>query len=101
MTGWDGNAVAGLLYDLFGQEMTGVGATCAHCGRRSLLARTRVFRGPGTVLLCPACGGSMLVVCVRDGIACVDAPGFATLAVPLREPVSLRPVGDQSRPRTA
>lgn len=100
MSGWDGNAVAGLLYDLFGREMTGVGVTCAHCGGRSLLARTRVFRGPGTVLLCPECGASMLVVWVRDGIACVDAPGFATLALRLPEPISLRPVGDQSRPRT-
>ena len=100
MTGWDGNAVAGLLYDLFGQEMTGVGATCAHCGAHSILARTKVFRGLGTVLLCPGCGGHMLVVVERDGVACVDAAGFATLAVRLPRPVSLRPIGGQSSSRT-
>jgi ferredoxin-NADP reductase len=71
----DGNAVAGLLHDVFGREMTGAGAICPDCGGRSTLARTKVFRGPGIVLRCPACGGRIMVIVERNGIACVDAPG--------------------------
>jgi DNA-directed RNA polymerase subunit RPC12/RpoP len=70
----DGNAVAGLLHDMFGQEMTGAGVTCPECGGRSMLARTKVFRGPGIVLRCPVCGDRIMVIVERDGMACVDMP---------------------------
>lgn len=98
MTALDGNAVAGLLYDLFGQEMTGTGATCAHCGRRSILAGVKVFRGPGTVLLCPGCDGCMMVIVQRDAISCVDAEGLTGLTVRLPQPVTVRSISDQPRP---
>jgi hypothetical protein len=85
----DGNAVAALLHDLFGQEMTPVTATCARCAKKSPLARVKVFRGAGTVLLCPGCDGRMMVVVVRDGVACVDAEGISALAVRVPPPMLL------------
>jgi hypothetical protein len=93
MIALDGNAVAGLLHDLFGREMTAFSALCAHCGGVSILARVKVFRSLGIVLLCPICEGRMMVIVERDGVACVDAEGFASLAIPLPQPVSLRSVG--------
>ncbi|MFC7275900.1 DUF6510 family protein [Paractinoplanes rhizophilus] len=54
MTATDGNTVAALLRDIFGQEMTTVHGTCAHCGNRSPIGQVMVFRGAGTVLSCPA-----------------------------------------------
>jgi hypothetical protein len=52
----DGNAVAGLLQEVFGAEMTGNPARCAHCGRLSKLGELLAFGLPlGTVLRCPAC----------------------------------------------
>ena len=102
MNALDGNAVAGLLHDLFGQEMTQVAATCAHCGERSILARVKVFRGPGTVLLCPGCDGRMMVIVHRDGVACVDAEGLSALAVRLPQPMPLAGGrGDVGTPGTA
>ncbi|XVV15028.1 DUF6510 family protein [Actinoplanes sp. CA-131856] len=89
MNALDGNGVATLLHDLFGQEMTQVGVTCAHCGKTSLLARVKVFRGAGTVLLCPGCDGRMMVVVHREGVACVDAEGFSALAVRVPQPMRL------------
>jgi ferredoxin-NADP reductase len=80
----DGNAVAGLLHDVFGREMTGAAVTCPECGGRSLLARTSIFRGAGTVLRCPVCGGRVMVVVERDGIACVDTFGSIVPAAPVR-----------------
>jgi hypothetical protein len=89
MVALDGNAVAGLLHDLFGQEMTGVEATCAHCGTRSRLSRAKVFLGAGVVLLCARCDGRMLVVVRRGEVSCVDASGFSALAVRLPRPALL------------
>jgi hypothetical protein len=52
----DGNAVAGMLRSVFGEEVTSAPAQCAHCGNISeiggLLAYTHA---PAVVLRCPAC----------------------------------------------
>ncbi|MEU6205546.1 DUF6510 family protein [Micromonospora musae] len=79
MMATDGNTVAGLLRDIFGQEMTVVYGTCIHCGSRSQIGRAMVFRGLGTVLVCPTCEGRLMVIVDRAGVACVDAEGLANL----------------------
>jgi hypothetical protein len=79
MMATDGNTVAALLRDIFGQEMTTVHGTCAHCGNRSPIGQVMVFRGAGTVLSCPACQGQLMVIVDRPGVASVDAEGFAKL----------------------
>jgi hypothetical protein len=51
----DGNAVAGLLQEVFAVEMTTAVGTCGNCGAREPLGATHVFRGAGIVMRCPHC----------------------------------------------
>ncbi|HEY3436411.1 MAG TPA: DUF6510 family protein [Actinotalea sp.] len=79
-TALDGNAVAGLLWDLFGEESTTTVGTCAHCGSSGVLAETVVYvQGPGVVIRCRGCDGVLVVVVERRGVRCVDVLGYATL----------------------
>src|SRR5204863_9028205 len=39
----DGNAIAGILEDIFGEDMTTTTATCSGCGRSGPLAETAVY----------------------------------------------------------
>jgi Family of unknown function (DUF6510) len=57
----DGNALGGLLQELFGVEMTGAPHTCQSCGGERPVAAHRVYLGVGTVLRCPVCGQIALV----------------------------------------
>jgi hypothetical protein len=54
----DGNAIGGLLLELFGTEMTVATAVCASCGVHDLVACAQVYMpsgGPGTVVRCSHC----------------------------------------------
>ena len=57
----DGSAVASLLAEVFGDDLTGVLGTCPDCGRHAELATCRAFtHAPGIVLRCRACDGVQL-----------------------------------------
>ena len=57
----DGNAVAGLLGEVFGCEMTACPCQCAHCGAVGAVATLLAFTSaPGVVLRCPGCDGVVL-----------------------------------------
>lgn len=58
----DGNALGGLFWDLFGQEMTHHRGCCDHCGAVNPLGSVIVYRGAGDVLCCPACGATLMVL---------------------------------------
>lgn len=60
----DGNALAGLLVEVFGREMTAVRRRCPSCGTRSAVGAHRAYHGAGPVLRCPACGGPALRIAV-------------------------------------
>lgn len=76
----DGNAAGGLLWDVFGHDVTTDHGTCAHCGRRGPMAETVVHtRGPGVIVRCRGCDGLLLVVVDRRGMRCVDRGGLAAL----------------------
>ncbi len=62
----DGNAVAGLLQEVFAVEMTTAIATCGACGAADAVGATRVFRGAGIVMRCRHCD-NVLVTIVKDG----------------------------------
>jgi hypothetical protein len=63
----DGNAVAGLLSEIFVYEMTAARGTCASCGAVAPVGAVLAYvEGPGTVLRCPACGAVLMRV-VRHG----------------------------------
>src|SRR6266498_3240834 len=49
----DGNAVAGLLAEVFAAEMTTARGTCNHCGAVEPVGAVRVYRAAGFVLRCP------------------------------------------------
>ncbi len=80
MDALDGNAIAGLLVEVFGAEMTTAMGTCAHCSARGPLAECEVYLGgPGTVVRCRSCGSVLMVVTSVRGRACVDLRGLAEL----------------------
>ncbi|HEY2296126.1 MAG TPA: DUF6510 family protein [Jatrophihabitans sp.] len=79
MYGLDGNAIAGTLFDVFGEEMTAAWAHCAHCGRISPVAEVWVYLdGPGIVARCWQCESVVMVIVDRRGVACVDLMGLAS-----------------------
>jgi ribosomal protein S27E len=79
----DGNAIAGLLHDAFGEEMTAVMATCATCGAVAAVAETVIYpRLPGAVVRCRTCGALLMVITEVHGVNCVDLRGIAALRAP-------------------
>ncbi len=57
----DGNAVAGLLGEVFAVEMTAAVVSCAHCGATGAVAAAQVYmHGPGIVMRCPGCSGVVM-----------------------------------------
>ena len=49
----DGNAIAGLLQELFAVEITTAVGTCATCGASEPVGAVHAHRGAGIVLRCP------------------------------------------------
>src|SRR6478752_6684810 len=58
----DGNAVAGLLQEVFAVEMTVAIATCGGCGASEPVGAAHVFRGAGVVLRCPHCDNVLVTI---------------------------------------
>jgi len=52
----DGNAIAGLLGEIFVAECTSAGRLCQSCGEDHPIGAHRLYSGAGFVLRCPACG---------------------------------------------
>jgi Family of unknown function (DUF6510) len=76
----DGNAIGGLLLDVFGAEMTTATGRCGACGTASLVAEQAVYlRAPGTVVRCPTCTAILMVFVRVRGRTCVDLTGLAEL----------------------
>jgi len=75
----DGNAVAGLLHEAFGAEMTTATGTCDACGASQQIGAVHVFRGAGVVLRCHRCESILGKIVVRRGQACVDLRGLRAL----------------------
>ena len=61
----DGNAVAGLLREIFTAELTAAERRCESCGQRRPIAEHRHYEGAGHVLRCPACGDIGAIISVR------------------------------------
>lgn len=81
MEALDGNAIAGLLHEVFSSEMTTATGTCGTCGAASVVAEMVVYlQAPGTVVRCPVCGNIMMVFVRRQAMTCVDLTGMADMA---------------------
>jgi phage FluMu protein Com len=73
MDALDGNAIAGALFEHFGDEMTMAQVRCAHCRSASLMAELRVYmKAPGAVARCPACDEVLMVIVDIRGTARFD-----------------------------
>ncbi|MBW3639926.1 MAG: hypothetical protein KY451_08775 [Actinobacteria bacterium] len=81
----DGNALAGPLGTLFGQDVGDVTGVCAGCGLSSLLAETRVFdQAPGLVARCPGCEEVLATVIEMPRAVRLSLPGFRYVDIPSR-----------------
>jgi hypothetical protein len=79
----DGNAVAGLLVDVFGSEMTDAPSQCSHCGNDAAVGTLMAYvRAPGVVLRCRVCTKVVLRIVVTPRGTYVDASGVARLRLP-------------------
>ncbi len=77
----DGNAVAGLLQEVFGVEMTTALGTCGTCGATEAVGATHVFRGAGIVLRCPRCDNALVTIVRDDTRVWIGFAGVRTLQV--------------------
>jgi hypothetical protein len=77
----DGNAVAGLLQEVFAVEMTTAIGTCNGCGAAEAVGAIHVFRGAGVVLRCPHCNNPLVKIVRDDTRLWIGFPGIRTLEV--------------------
>ena len=75
----DANAVAGMLMDIFGTDVTASVSRCGHCGNRGQMGSLRAYtHAPGVVLRCSVCTEVVMRVMRRaDGSYLVDMRGAA------------------------
>ena len=77
---FDGNAIGGLLIEVFGAEMTTATGICATCGAVSQVAELAVYRPAlGTVVRCRTCDSVLMTFVQIHGVTCVDLQGLASL----------------------
>ncbi|HEX8854621.1 MAG TPA: DUF6510 family protein [Thermoleophilaceae bacterium] len=72
----DGNAVAGLLAQVFNADMTSAMCTCGTCGNTSPLAMAMVYPGgPAHVLRCAVCDSVVMKMAELPGRIVLEASG--------------------------
>ncbi len=72
----DGNAVAGTLAEIYGDEMTTVLAECTSCGKVDHVGGLLAFvHAPGIVLRCTACATVMIRIVQTPTRTLVDIRG--------------------------
>lgn len=92
MEALDGNAIGGVMYAVFGDEMTNATGVCAQCGEQRFVAEWEVYLGgPGIVARCRGCTGILMVLVEVRGVTCVDLSGLSSLEA--------RPEEDRALPR--
>lgn len=76
----DGNAIGGLLREIFTMEMTAAETTCAGCGAVNAVGRVDVYmQAPGVVVRCPACEQILMLIVRGRGRYWVDLRGVRRL----------------------
>ena len=79
----DGNAVAGTLAEIYGDEMTTVLAECASCGKVDHIGGLVAYvRAPGIVLRCTSCSTVMIRIVQTPNRTLVDVRGKRIPAPP-------------------
>lgn len=81
----DGNAIGGVLREIFAMEMTNAVGTCASCGAVNEVGRVHVYmHAPGTVVRCPSCEQVLMRIVRGKGRLWIDLRG--TRCLELAEP---------------
>jgi hypothetical protein len=76
----DANATAGLLYEIFGVEMTAAPTECANCGNEDEIGTLLAFiHGPGIILRCSTCEHVVLRIVQTPDEIILDARGAVYL----------------------
>lgn len=78
----DGNALGGLLREIFVDEVTEARGTCDACGVAGTVSEIVVYahtHAPGTVGRCPKCGAVLLRVVRAERRIWVDLRGLRSL----------------------
>ena len=82
----DGNAVGGLLMDVFGRDPTDVSGRCRDCGAENHVGALLVYRAAGVVVRCPSCSAVLIKLVEADERVWVDLGGLLGSGLePLRE----------------
>lgn len=86
MTYVDGNAIGGLLSEVFGRDTTDVSGRCRACGAENVVAALHVYRAAGVVVRCPTCQAVLMCVVTGADRVWVDLDGLLGSGLePLRE----------------
>ena len=76
----DGNAIGGMLREVFVMEMTTAEATCASCAAVNPVGRLDVYiHAPGTVVRCPGCESVLMRIVRGPGRYWLDLTGIRCL----------------------
>jgi Zn finger protein HypA/HybF involved in hydrogenase expression len=77
----DGNAVAGMLSEVFAVEMTTATMTCGNCGTAGAVGAMHVFRGAGIVMRCPNCDNAVAKIVGNGTRMWMSFGGMQTLEI--------------------
>ena len=78
----DGNAIGGLLLEVFGTDLTASLGVCASCGAEGQLATLDVYvHAPGIVGRCRSCEAVMLKIVRSGDRTWLDLRGTRTLQI--------------------
>ena len=78
----DGNAIGGVLMEIFGTEMTVAVGVCGSCGATGPVAEFHVYlRAPGIVVRCPGCESVLVKIVQSERRTWLDLSGLRTLAL--------------------
>jgi hypothetical protein len=83
----DGNAIGGVLLELFGTDLTGSMGVCASCGAEGHLATLDVYmQAPGIVARCRSCSAVMIRIVRSETRTWLDLSGAKTIEIAADEP---------------
>jgi Family of unknown function (DUF6510) len=83
----DGNAIGGVLGEIFGREMTVAVGVCGSCGASGPVAELHVYmRAPGIVVRCSTCESVLLKIVQSDRRTWLDLRGIRSLQIDMALP---------------
>ena len=79
MTHLDGNAIAGVLEEVFGRDVTVAAGRCRGCGAERALGAVHVYYAAGVVARCPDCDSVLLRIVRAGERTWLDLSGLSVL----------------------